>query len=95
MNKKANTVVFMLGATVVNVLMMIVIMVALLALIAAVAPTIFQGGMREIILIVILLGSVALTYFLYNRLIKWMSKKWNLEEHFDPIFGRRGGKKPE
>lgn len=92
MNKKVNTVLFMLGATVVNVIMMIVIFLALMLLYAWIVPGGFSSQTGQIVGIVIFLGSIGLTYFLYHRLIKWISNKWNLDEYFAPIFNRgRGG----
>ena len=94
MNKKANTILFMLGATAVNVIMMVVIFLALMLLYAWIVPGGFSTQVGQVIGIVLFLGSIGLTYFLYHRMVKWMSKKWNLEEHFDPIFGKRGGSGP-
>lgn len=91
MNKKVNTVLFMLGATVVNVLMMIVIFLALMLLYAWIVPSGFSSQAGQIVGIVIFLASIGLTYFLYHRLIKWISNKWNLDEYFAPIFNRGRG----
>jgi hypothetical protein len=90
MNKKANTVLFMLGATIVNVIMMILIFLALMLLYAWLVPGGFSTQAGQIVGILIFLASIGLTYFLYHRMIKWISNKWNLDEYFDPIFGKRG-----
>ena len=91
MNKKANTILFMLAATVLNVIMMVVIFLALMLLYAWVAPGGFSTQVGQIVGIVLFLAAIGLTYFLYHRLVKWISNKWNLDEYFAPIFGRRGG----
>lgn len=91
MNKKANTILFMLGATVANIVMIAVFFLGFTALYGATLAGQFGPQGNQIALIVILIGSVALTYFLYHRIIKWISNKWDLDEHFDPIFSR--GKK--
>lgn len=91
MNKKANTILFMIAATALNVVMMVVIFLVLVMLYAWIVPSGFSSQVGQIIGIVLFLGSIALTYFIYHRLVKWMSKKWNLDDYFDPIFGKRGG----
>ncbi|HKJ85115.1 MAG TPA: hypothetical protein VKA06_03515 [Spirochaetia bacterium] len=96
MNKKANTILFMLGATVLNVVMMVVIFLALMLLYAWIVPGGFATQVGQVVGIVLFLGSIGLTYFLYHKMVKWISNKWNLDDYFDPIFGKRGGqdKKP-
>jgi hypothetical protein len=81
----------MLGATLLNVVMMVVIFIVLMLLYAWIAPGGFGTQVGQIVGIVLFLGSIGLTYFLYHRLIKWISNKWDLEQYFDPIFGKRGG----
>ena len=92
MNKKANTILFMLGATVLNVVLMVVIFLALMLLYAWIVPGGFQSQLGQVIGIVLFLGSIGLTYLAYHKLVKWISNKWNLEEHFDPIFRSRQNK---
>ncbi len=93
MNKKTNTVLFILGATVVNIVIMLAIFIGLFVLYARfVAPTV-STTINQLITFVIFIGSVALTYLIYHRLIKLLSKKMDMDKHFDPIF--RSKKKPE
>lgn len=93
MNKKTNTILFMLGATIANIVMIVLLWLGLTALYGVTLAGQIGPQGNQIAVIVILVASVALTYFLYHRLIKWISNKWNLDEHFDPIFSR--GKKKE
>lgn len=95
MNKKANTILFMLGATVLNVVMMIVIFLALMLLYAWIVPGGFGTQAGQIVGIVLFLGSIGLTYFIYHKLVKWISRKWDLEQYFDPIFGKKGGQQKQ
>lgn len=95
MNKKANTILFMLGATVLNVVMMIVIFLAFMLLYAWIVPGGFGTQAGQIVGIVLFLGSIGLTYFIYHRLVKWISGKWDLEKYFDPIFGKKGGQQKQ
>lgn len=89
MNKKTNTVLFMFGATVFNVVAMIVIFVVLFLLYGRFLASVISPEVGQVIIIVLFIGSIALTYFIYHRLIRWISSKWNLDDYFDPIFSRR------
>lgn len=80
----------MLGATVLNVVVMVFIFLALMLLFAWIVPGGFSTQFGQVIGIVIFLVSIGLTYFLYHRLVKWISNKWNLDDYFDPIFGKKG-----
>ncbi|RKX74721.1 MAG: leader peptide processing enzyme [Spirochaetes bacterium] len=88
MNKKLNTVYFLLAATVLNLLILI-----LLAIIIGVAVgSLYQKfnvdseGLSLLAVIVILFGSIAGTFFLYSKIVKWAMKKWSLEQYIEPIF---------
>ena len=83
----------MLGATVVNVLLMVIIFILLFWLYGRfIAPNV-SPQVTSYVMIGIFVGAIALTYFIYHRLVKWISKKWNLDDYFDPIFRRGGPKK--
>ena len=91
MNKKLNTVYFLLAATVLNLLILI-----LLAIILGVAVGSFyqkfnvdSDGLSLLAVIVILFGSIAGTFFLYSKIVKWAMKKWGLEKYLEPIFSRK------
>ena len=89
MNKKANTIVFMLVATVLNVGLMVGIFGILTVLdLLLLAPRISPQA-NQFVFIIIIIITMALTFFLYHRIIKWLTKKWNLEERLGPIFGNR------
>ena len=89
MNKKANTIFFMVGATVFNVVAMIAIFVVMFLLYGKFLASVISPQIGQVIIIVLFIGSIALTYFIYHRMIKWISNKWNLDDYFDPIFSRR------
>lgn len=90
MNKKTNTILFMLGATAVNIILMIAIFILLFWLYGRFIASSVSPQVTSYVMIGIFIGSIALTYFIYHRLVKWMSNKWNLDDFFDPIFKRRG-----
>ena len=88
MNKKLNTVLFLLGATVLNLLIMLVLVVILgaVAVLATRSMEEVNQAVSMIAVIVILFGSIAGTFFIYNRLIKWVVVKWDLEKYIEPVF---------
>ena len=89
MNKKANTLFFVLGATVLNIVIMLVIFVALFVLFGALlAPRLPQTAV-SIVLLLLFIASIVLTYFVYHKLVLLLSKKVDMEKYFDPIFGKR------
>ena len=89
MNKKVNTVLFMVGATLFNVIVMIAIFVVLFLLYGRFLAGAISPQIGQVIIIVLFIGAIALTYVIYHRIIKWISNKWNLDDYFDPIFNRR------
>ena len=91
MNKKVNTALFILGATVVNILVMIILLVIGLAIIARIIPPDGAGGQFAFLMVFLL--SIAGSFFIYNRVIKLVSKKIDMEKYFHPIF--KTGKKKE
>lgn len=88
MNKKLNTVLFLLGATVLNLLIMLVLVVIIGAGFFVAYRNMEEVGQTLSLLavLVILFGSIGGTFFIYNRLIKWIVKKWDLEQYIEPVF---------
>ena len=88
MNKKLNTIYFLLAATVLNLLILIVLAVILGAAIGALYQKfgLDSQGVSLAAVIFILFGSIAGTFFLYSKIVKWAMKKWSLEKYLEPIF---------
>jgi membrane protein implicated in regulation of membrane protease activity len=89
MSKKTNTLWFILGATVFNILVTIVSFVVLFILFARfLAPALPETAVSWSFPI-IFIGSIALSFVIYRIVLKRLLKKINVEKHFDPIFGAR------
>jgi membrane protein YdbS with pleckstrin-like domain len=86
MNKKANTVFFVLGATIVNVIIMMVIFIILFVLFGRFAAPHMSPQINQIIMLVLFIGSIVLTYFIYHRLVNYITTRIDMEKYFDPIF---------
>ncbi len=89
MNKKANTVLFLLGATVFNLLIMFLLIVIFLVLISAIFRDSLNPNVLSILMIVVFVGSIAASFFIYGRLVKWLSRKIDMEKYFLPLFRRK------
>ena len=79
---------FLIGATILNLLILIVIAVLLGLTIGFLYQKtgVDSQGLSLVAVLIILFGSIAGTFFLYSRIIKWIVKKWNLDEYIEPIF---------
>jgi len=88
MNKKLNTVWFTLAATLLNIL----ILLGFMSLSGVAFLLIFRNaesistGMSLLAVGIIFFGSIAATFFVYSKIIKWVSEKWHLEDYIEPIF---------
>jgi hypothetical protein len=85
MNKKLNTAIFFLVATVINIAMILV-----LALIVFIPYALFVAShvppmANLVVLVLIFLGSMAGSFPLYRKLVEWFQKKVAFEKYFDPI----------
>jgi len=89
MNKKANTVLFLLGATVFNLLIMFLLIVIFLVLISAIFRDSLNPNVLSILMIFVFVGSIAASFFIYGRLVKWLSRKIDMEKYFLPLFRRK------
>jgi hypothetical protein len=89
MNKKVNTVLFLLGATVFNLLIMFILIVIFLVLISAIFRDSLNPNVLSILMIVVFIGSIAASFFIYGRVVKWLSRKIDMEKYFLPLFRRK------
>ena len=90
MNKKLNTMLFMIGATLVNVIMIIVFWILLyLLLMNFLVPILPEGSDKTWIFVLIFIGAIVLSFIAYRALMKFLEKKIDIEKYFDPIFLRR------
>lgn len=93
MNKKLNTVLFILGATLVNIITMLIILVLGLVLISRALPDAAQESAGQFLFLLVFLIAIGGSFYIYHRLIKYISKKIDMDKYFHPIF--RPGRKPK
>ena len=89
MNKKANTVLFVLGATVFNLLIMFILIVVFLVLISVVFRDSLGPNLISVLMIVVFVGSIAASFFIYSRVVKWLDRKIDMDKYFIPLFRRK------
>jgi hypothetical protein len=89
MSKKTNTLWFILGATVFNILVTIISFIVLFILFARLLAPILPESAVAWSFPVIFIGAIALSFVIYRIVLKQLLKKINVEQHFDPIFGPR------
>jgi len=86
MNKKTNTALFIVGATVANILIMIVLILIGFVIISALLPKNSNPQIASILFLVVFIGSIAGSFFIYHKVVQFISKRIDMEKYFHPIF---------
>lgn len=89
MNKKLNTALFVLAATVVNIILVLIVALALFALYAFTLAKFLPPAVNLVALVVIVVGAMAASFPLYRWGVMAIEKRFKLEEYFEPIFPRK------
>jgi hypothetical protein len=88
MNKKANTLLFVLGATLFNIFVALLSFVILLLLYAKfIAPSLQEGGYSWAFSLIFLIA-IGVSILVYRVVLKYLLTKIDVEKYFDPIFVR-------
>jgi len=94
MNKKLNTVFFILGATLFNVLTAVVCFLLFsfiyIKFIYSSAPEQSSSWAFSFIF----LAAIVVSFIVYRYLLKYLMTKVDVEKYFDPLFVRKKFKKP-
>ncbi|MDR0464467.1 MAG: leader peptide processing enzyme [Treponema sp.] len=88
MNKKTNTILFILGATLFNVIVCIAGFLILFFLYARFIHPILPEGGQSWSFSLIFIGAIAISILVYRVVLKALLKKIDVEKYFDPIFSR-------
>jgi hypothetical protein len=89
MSKKTNTLLFILGATVFNILVTVISFIVLFVIYAKTLLPALPQDSAGIAFPVIFIGAIALSFVIYRVILKQITRRINMEEHFDPIFNFR------
>jgi Kef-type K+ transport system membrane component KefB len=93
MNKKANTLLFILGATLFNVIVAVVSFLILIILYGKFLSPIMPESGHGWAFSLIFIAAIAISIFVYRIVIKRLVNKIDVEKYFNPLFVRRNIKK--
>jgi hypothetical protein len=88
MNKKINTILFILGATVFNIIITVLSFFLLLIIYAKFMKYLPQGAQAWSFPL-IFISAIAISFFVYKLVLGFLLKKVNIEKYFDPIINTR------
>ena len=90
MNKKANTVFFILGATVFNLLVMAILFLVPLAVVLFLFKNSESlGNFIGIVSLLLFFAALVGSFFVYGFVMKKISAKIDMDKYFDPIFKKK------
>jgi len=89
MNKKLNTVLFIIGGTVFNVLVTIISFLFFLFIYSRFLYGRISDSAVSWLLPVFFAASIAASFFIYRLVIKIVMKKIDVEKYFNPLFVSR------
>ena len=93
MNKKANTALFILGATLFNLLVTVLSFLLLLIVYAKYIMRFLPEGAQAWSFSLIFVAAIAISFLAYRFILNFLQKKIKMDAYFDPIFGGKRGKK--
>jgi hypothetical protein len=85
MNKKLNTLLFFIVASLAHLLIVGAIAAALFAAWVFLAARWVPGPTTLLALVIMLVAALAFSFPLYRRLVSWYQKKVDMDKYFDPI----------
>jgi len=89
MNKKVNTILFILGATVFNIIVTVLSFLLLLIVYAKTLMRILPAGAQSWSFPFIFIAALAVAFFVYRCVLHFLLKRIEIEKYFDPIFVRK------
>lgn len=89
MNKKTNTLLFIIGGTVFNILITVLSFLAFLFLYSTVLHSRLPESAAAWALPVIFVAAIVVSFLVYRLVMKIIMKKVDMDKYFDPIFGPR------
>ena len=96
MSKKTTSLIFMLLATLLNLVLLIVFFIlgfVILNLVISAMPE--NVAVVQIGVVLVFVFAIGLSFFVYSRIVSLLTKKFNLEEKLDPLFVRKGSRRPK
>ena len=88
MNKTANTAIFIIIATLFNLIIMLILLIGSL-LIANKLFTDSSNVMAGVIGFLIIGVPIVITFIIYHFVIRKIQKRWNINQYLKPLFKRK------
>ena len=96
MSKKTNSLIFMLLATLLNLVLLIVFFILGFVILNLVISAMTENvAVVQIGVVLVFVFAIGLSFFVYSRIVSLLTKKFNLEEKLDPLFVRKGSRRPK
>ena len=88
MNKKTNTILFTLGATIFNLITMLILFAVPLVILLAIFKERLMGVL-PIVGLVLFFGALVANFFIYGWVMRKISEKINMDKYFEPLFKKK------
>jgi len=89
MNKKLNTALFLIGATIANLLMIAIMWLVPTFLYMKFLAPFVSNNLTGLIEVVFFIAAILGTYWLYNAILGKIIAKIDMDKYFDPIFRKK------
>ena len=89
MNKRVNTVLFILGATLFNIIITVGSFLLLLTVYAKFIMRFLPEAAQAWSFPLLFIAAIAISFVVYRFVLKLLLKKIEMEKYFDPILGNR------
>lgn len=89
MNKNLKLALFLIGATLFNIVLMFVFIIVIVIVAGRLMGDNPNAVVFQIVLFVGFIGSIVLTFLIYGKVMKWLQAKYNLEQHFPQLFRKK------
>ncbi len=93
MNKKLNTLLFVFCATLFNIIVALASFLLLSIIYAKTAAPLMSEENHRWFFSLIFIACLAVSFFVYRAIMKYLMNKIDVEKYFDPIFVRKSFKK--
>tara|TARA_B100001123_G_scaffold120061_1_gene139719 strand:+ start:163 stop:447 length:285 start_codon:yes stop_codon:yes gene_type:complete len=89
MQKRSNTVIFMIGATALNMVLIVGIFLVALFLLGRLFPPGDSPQAQGTLLLVSAGAGLIGGFFAYRYIIKWAQRRFDIDQYMGPLFGPR------
>ncbi len=86
MNKRMNTVLFILAATVFNLAVIVALMLLSLLIVGLLSRGRLSPNLLSVLVLVFFLGSIVGAFLLYSWLVRKIARRVDMDKYFLPLF---------